>query len=373
MEEKHIKYSIKELGREYNEEMLKILRENPIVSSGLTICFDRKPDIFKKGEIKHEPSKYVGFLKDNKLCGFASIGFYKAYMMGKQDTVFYCSDAYVRKSARRQGFLDKTSTLLFKEAYRDSNWGYCIVLRGNKNAESYISKKKKDNSLLPYHKVIGTLDARNIIITFKKKESKTYVVRKASAKDTNVIISLLKEEFSKRLFAPYIDKETFLLNLSKRPNFNIENYYVAEKEGSIVGVCAAWDCTGFKQTRIMKYGGKYKFTKILYSILSGLLGFPPLPLQGRTFRDLYIVDYAVKGNKAIILNALLRKIYNEHRKLNYNTVIFGSYQSDGLLKAVNGFFNQAVKSHIIAFSYNETLLSTINEKSSKPYIDIALL
>ena len=366
-------YIVKELGHEYNDEMLKILNENPIVSLGLTICFDRKPDIFKKGEIKYDLSKYVGFLKDDKLCGFASIGFYKAYLMGKKETVYYCSDAYTSKPARRKGFLDKASPQLLKEAHRDANWGYCIVLRGNKNAESYISKKHKNNSLLPYHKVIGTLDVRNIIITFKKKESKMYFVRKATAIDSNVIISLLKEEFSKRLFAPYIDKETFLLNLSKRPNFNIENYYVAEKDGNIVGVCAAWDCSDFKQTRVIRYGGQFKFTKALYSFLSVLFGFPHLPVKGNAFKELYIVDYAVKGRDPLILNALLKKIYNEHRKLKYNTVILGTYQSDGLLKAVKGFFNQRIESHIIAFSYNESLLNTINEKSSKPYIDIALL
>ena len=54
-------YYIKEIGRSYNAEMLGILNENPIESSGLTICFDRKPNIFKKIEIKYDQGKYIGF------------------------------------------------------------------------------------------------------------------------------------------------------------------------------------------------------------------------------------------------------------------------------------------------------------------------
>ena len=349
------------------------MNENPIESSGLTICFDRKPDIFKKIEIKYDQAKYIGFLRENKLYGFVSIGFYKAYIMGKSESAFYYSDAYLSKQERKKGFLIKSSTDLFKEAYKNSNWGYCIVLKGNKNAESYFSKLKKYGPLIPLYKSIGTFDARSILITFKKRESKTYKVRRATIRDTIDIISLLKEEFTNRIFAPYIDKEVFDENIKKRPDFDIENYYVAEKNKNIVGVCAAWDCSSFKQTRVLRYGGQYKFTKAFYSTLSGVFNFPPLPKQGNFFKDLHIIDYAVKGRNPLILNALLKKIYNDYRKLNYNTIIFGSYKSDILLNALKGFFNQTVKSHIIALSYDKSLLEQITEESSKPYIDVALL
>ena len=373
MKNQDSEYHIKEIGQSYNEEMLGILNQNPIESSGLTICFDRKPNIFKKIEIKYDEAKYIGFLKKNKLFGFVSIGFYQAYILGNPQTAFYYSDAYISKPARKKGFLVKSSTEIFKEAYKVSNWGYSIILRGNKNAESYISKQLKKNPLVPSFKKIGTFDARNIVITFKKKESKTYIVRRATNKDINNIISLLKEEFTNRMFAPYIDKKVFEDNISKRPDFDINNYYVAEKNEHIVGVCAAWDCSSFKQTRVLRYGGHYKFTKVVYSLLSGLFNFPPLPKQGEIFKDVHIIDYAVKERNPIIFNALLKKIYNDFRGLNYNTIIFGTYKSDVLLTALKGFFNLTVKSHIIAFSYDESMLEQITEETSRPYIDIALL
>lgn len=373
MERQNSKFYAKEIGRVYNEEMIEILNDNPIKTSGLTICFDRKPDIFKKNEIKYNPSKYIGFFKKNKLFGFASIGFYKAYIMGKPETIFYFSDVYINKSARKKGLIVKSSKEIFKDAYKGSNTGYFIVLKGNKNAESYILKPQYNDPFIPFYKIIGTFDARNILITFKKKESRTFIVRRATIKDSNDIIMLLKEEFTNRLFAPYIDKKVFEENMLKRPNFDIDNYYVAEKNGIVVGVCAAWDCSKFKQTRVIRYGGLFKFTKVLYSIFSGLFNFPSLPIKGEAIKDLHIIDYAVKERNPIILNALLKKIYNDYYLLNYNTIIFGSYKSDILLKALKGFFNQSVQSHIIALSYNKSMLEKITEESSMPYIDIASL
>lgn len=373
MNNHYSEYTAKEIGNEYNSGILKILNENPIESSGLTICFDRKPDFFSKNDIRNFYAKHIGFFKGGKLCGFASIGFYNAYLMGKSNVAFYLSDAYVSKSARKKGFLNITSELLFKEAHRDSNWGFCIVLKGNKNAESYLAKENVDTPFSPYYKKVGTLDARNIIITFKKKESKNYHIRNATTHDIDIIISLLKEEFTNRLFAPFIDKEVFLENLVKRPDFNINNYYVAEKDGAVVGVCAAWDCKSFKQTRVLKYGWKLKFIRLVYLTLTGLFNFPPLPKQGNTFKDIYITDYAVKERDPLILNALLKKIYNDYRKLKYNTIVFGSYQSDLLLKALNGFSNQSIKSHIVGFSYDKSFLETVNEESEMPYVDVALL
>ena len=154
---------------------------------------------------------------------------------------------------------------------------------------------------------------------------------------------------------------------------NISNYYIAEEGGTAVGLCAAWCCAAFKQTRVLKYAGKFKVTRMIHSLMLALLKIPSLPKKGEAFKEVYISDYAVKGRDPGILNALLCRIYNDYRELKYNTLIFGSYESDDLLKAVQGFFNQSVKSHIIASCYDTATLDALSEERCKPYIDVALL
>lgn len=366
-------YCLKEIGREYNDEMLAILKESPIESGGLTICFDKEPDIFLIPELKSDYFKCVGFFKENELLGFAMVLYLEVYVNNKPQTVMYFCNMYVKKRGRHKKFGFKAGEYLFKETYGETNLGYSIVMKGNKPAESYINKRDKRFPSIPFTKFISYLDVKNIILVQRKKESSKYKVRHAGMDDIDVIVDFLKKEFSQRLFAPVIDREKFLQNLKRRPDFNITNYFVAEKDEKIVGVCAAWDMSSFKQNKVISYRKSFKFKKILFSLLAGIFKFSPLPREGNAFKDVTITDCAVGERNPEIMEALLLKIYNEYREKKYNTLIFGSYYNDPLLKAVKNFFSKSVISNIILFSKNKSDLEDGKIDKSMPYVDIAML
>lgn len=372
MEKTNSPYLIKQLSEEYNKEMLEILQASPIESDGLSICFDRQPDIFGMANLKYKPAKYIGIFKDEKLLGFGLMGYYHGYVLGKPQKVFHLANAFMRKEFRKKGLFLKAAEVFFEDAHKNSYLGYAVVMKGNINAERFIGWQSERYPLVPYSSVLGVLDVRNILITFKKRESKI-LVRKAEMKDLEQIVSLLKEEFSARLFSPYIDNKVFIENLKCRPDFSINNYYVAEKENRIIGTCAAWNCSSFKQIRIIKYSKRFRWIKNVYSLFSFLFAFPPLPLEGKELKAVYISDYAVQNRDPKILNALFRKIYNEYRCLQYNIVVFGSYENDKLLKATRGFFNQSVKSNIILCHKDKSIVENLKMGKTCPYIDVALL
>jgi len=176
MEIKNSYYKFKILGPEHNAEMLEILKENPIESNGLALCFDREPDIFKMAQLKYDPVKYIGFFKNEKLLGFGLIGYFNAYVNGKPEQVFHFTDLYVKESGRYKGFYYRASPLFFGESYEKKCWGYSIIMHGNVNAEGYISRQHKNFPLIPPSRILATLDVRNVIITFKKKEDKRYKI-----------------------------------------------------------------------------------------------------------------------------------------------------------------------------------------------------
>jgi len=366
-------YSLKEIGKEYNDEMLAILKGSPIESGGLTICFDREPDIFLAPALKSDYTKCVGFFKEKELLGFAMLTYQNAYVNRKPQTVMYFCNAYVKKEGRHKRFVFKAGEYLRKKTYNNANLGYTIVMKGNKPAESYINRRDKQFPSMAFSKCISVLDVKNIILTTRKKESSKYKVRHAKMDDLEVIVALLKREFSGRLFAPVIDREKFLQNLKIRPDFNITNYFVAEKDEEIVGVCAAWDTAAFKQNKVISYRKSFKLKKILYTILGAFFKFPSLPQEGEAFRDITITDYAIRERDHEVMEALLLKIYNEYREKKYNTLIFGSYYNDFLLKAAKRFFSKSVVSNIIIFSKNKSDLEDEKIDTSMPYIDIALL
>ena len=365
-------YTFRFLSDKDNRQMLDILKLSPVESGGLSICFDREPDIFIMANLKYNPVKYIGIFKGEHLLGFGLIGYHTGNVSGKNQKVFHFSNVYMRKEYRNKGLFLRAHDMFFKEITQNACLGYALIMMGNKNAERFIGWQNEKYPYLPFSSFLATIDVRNILITSKKRESKI-VVRKACIEDIKSIVGLLKEEFSQRLFAPAINENEFKRNLTNRPDFSIDNYYVVEKASHIAGVCAAWDCTSFKQIRILKYNSKLKWIKRIYQLFSALFKLPSLPVQGQPFKAVYITDCAIENRDHRLMDALLRKIHNDYRLKKFNIIVFGSYKKDKVLKAANDFINLSVKSNIYLFHTDKSAILNLRKAEQQPYIDMAFL
>ncbi len=365
-------YSARLLTAADNRQMLEILQSSPIESNGLSICFDREPDIFIMANLKYDPAKYVGIFKGERLTGFGLVGYHWGMVSGVPQRIFHLSNVFMRKEFRGKGLFFKAQRLFFQEIFESGCLGYAVIMKGNKSAERYMGWHSDKYPFWPDSLLLGTYDARNILITSRMKEA-NQLVRNAGTKDIKAIVSLLKGEFTERMFAPEINEKNFNENLQKRPDFSILNYYVVENENRIVGTCAAWDCSSFKQIRILKYNGKFGFIKSVYNTLSPFFKLPKLPSKGQALKAVYITDSAVEKRDPKIFNALLRKVYNDYRSKKFNLIVFGSYKNDRLLEATNDFFHQSVESNIYMIHRSEPAIKELKQNNRDPYIDLAFL
>ena len=367
-------YHLELIDREYNPEILNILRSAPINTENLTISFDRQPDFFLLPQIKYHPSYYYGFFRLEELKGFFGIGYHNAMVNGSCETVFHLRDFYVSHDARGKGFAFKVAEKFYKEICNQPGIGYAIIMAGNKPSLHYIGYRNAAFPHIPYSQIINQLDVRNIILTWPVRNSRDYLVRKADLQDIPEIVALLNTEHKERLFGNLYDETTFQNYLSKRPGLTISNYYLAyDKKGNPCGVCSAWDCSAFKQTRVYRYGKQFAAAKALYKSLSLLFNMTPLPGPGECFKDFIISDYAVKNREPVIMNALLRYIYNDFRKRGFQIMIWGSSSDDALLKASDSFFYKSVISNIVLFSPNPAMLASDSIRKNLPYIDLSCL
>ncbi len=353
--------------------MLDILRESPVESGGLTIWFDRSPDIFLMPVLKSEYFDCVGFFRGEELVGFAMLLYFEAFVNSKPEIVTYFCNMYIKKEFRGKGFYYRASDFLFRETYKNAKLGYTIIMKGNRAAESYIGRTHPRFPSLPFSKIISYLEVKNILITFRKKESRDYIIRQAQKTDIDTIVDLLQKEFSKRLFAPVINRQKFDKGLADRPEFDISNYYLAEKGNEIVGVCAAWDTNSIRQNRILKYSRPMKWTRIMYSLIAALFRLPGLPRKGDPFKDVTITEYAVKDRNPEIMKALLRRINNDFRIKGYNIIIFGSCSNDPLLRSAKSFYHRTVASNIVLASTEKSFIEEDLLNKNLPYVDMMTL
>jgi len=366
-------YQIKPLDRSHNEKMLEILHSAPIITDGLTICFDRQPDIFRMAEIKYAPYHYFGFFREDMLVGFALNGYHTALVNGKPETVCHFTDYYVAPKARGMGFGYKMSKYFFK-GIQDAKYGYGVIMEGNNAALSYIGRRHPRYPNLPWSRIINQLEVKIIMLTWPINSSVKYKIRFARAEDIPEMVTLLNEEHKDRLFGMIFSEQTFENYIARRLGITISNYYLAEdRYGRICGVCAAWDCSSFKQNRVLDYGKRFLPTRIGYKGLSILFNLPSLPKKGDLFKDITITDYAVKNRDQGVMNALLRAIYADYRKAGYHSMIWGSSSDDPMLQASKGFFSQSVISKIILCGTRPELIEDGAVNNYLPYIDVACL
>lgn len=366
-------YHLRKISREWNWEMLRILGETPVETPGLSVVFDRQPDIFAIPRLFSERLECVGFFRGASLAGFAMLMFQRRLVNGKPRTVAYFGNVHVKKEARGRGFFYRAAGCLSKEMRGECGLGYAVVMTANRAAGRFIGRHGPDQPDLPHSKVIATLRAKSILVMGRKREGDGYRVRRAELSDVDAMVALLRDEFRARLFAPVVDRESFLRNLAARPGCDLSHYYVAERDGKVVGTCAAWDTGGLKQNRIVRYGRKLKWLRGAHATAAALLDFPPLPKEGGTTREATVTDCAVRGRDPEILVALLSRVHNDCAQNKYNLLIVGSCGQDPLLRATKRFLGQSTVSDIVLFSNDPSLLAEGQIDTSLPYVDLAML
>lgn len=362
------KYTVMPVDKTFNKEMLSILEASPVNANGISLFFDKSPDIFEIPRMKYSVSDHLGFFKDNVLKGFGSLGYFDALVQKQQGNVFSFYNFYLLPESRGKQLPYLAMQNFFSSVQGKANYGISITMKGNRSAERYIGRQLTD--WMPPTRVIDDLVVKSILFALPKKNETNYIIRNACLEDVQDIVKLLKEEHQQRDFGLIFQEETFLETLRKR-NLQIENYFVAiDKRGEINGVCLAWDCSSFRRTRVLKFLPNFYPSLLAYKTLEKIFLLAPFPEKGEIFNELTITDYAVNNRDPVIMHALLSEIYRRHHNGKYHFMNWASCGSDYLLKAAKGFWHKNITSHIIFTSMNP---ERYNIKAQLPFIDIALI
>jgi len=367
-------YQIKPIDHGWNMEMLGILRDAPIITDMLTVCFDRQPDLFALVHCKYDDFFYSGLFHGETLKGFGMVGYHTVLVNGVPTEVFCARDLYILPEARGQGFIPRSTENHFRENQHRTPIGYGVIMQGNKASLRLVGNKPESNRYSPKSRIINKLMIRTIFLIFPISAKSSYKIRRAQREDIPAMVALLNNEHRDRLFGNIYNEATFQSRLERSTGLSVEDYFLAyNRLGVCCGVCAAWDMSGMKQTRVVKYGKAFLPSQIAWKSLSFFYDLPPLPVSGDHFREVTITDYAVMDRDPEIMHALLQTVYSEYRQKGYHFMIWGSSIDDPLLKASKGFIGQSIISNIVLFSTDDQWLEDGKVKNNLPYIDISAI
>jgi hypothetical protein len=359
---------VRVLGPEHNHQMLKVLHRCPMETPRLSLLFDRLPRMAASTELHYDRFKYGGFFVGDRLLGLALVAFDEVYINGQPERVYAITDYYLCPEIRGHKLIVREQEFFFGDTGPDQ-LGYCVILKGNRPIEKIAAADDLDRRCFPYARVAADQDIQTLFVTTRKRESGRYQVRAATRGDVEAVAAFLDADFRTRLFGPVVTPAKLLRDLGRRPNFGL----LVERKGELLGVCATWDTTPFKQNRVVRYSTGLKILRLAFGLAGKALGFRPMPAAGEAFRDMFVFDCAARDRDPAILRAALLVIYNHCRRLGYHSLAFGSSQDDPLLGATRGFHPQSVLSRILLLCRNRARLEGAAVDTRLAYQNIALL
>jgi hypothetical protein len=149
------KYTVMPVDKPYNKEMLSILEASPVNANGISVYFDKSPNIFHIPDMKYTASDHLGFFKENVLKGFGSLGYFDALVQKQQANVFSFYNFYLLPEARGNKLPYLAMQKFFTAIQGKANYGISITMKGNRSAESYIGRQLTD--WMPPTRVIDEL------------------------------------------------------------------------------------------------------------------------------------------------------------------------------------------------------------------------
>lgn len=342
-----LKVVIREIGEEYNNEMLAIMDGAPMESKAIHISTDRHPNVFTIPQFYYDSFKYFGFFVNEELHGFALLAHKQAQVNGIIQTVFHFTDFYLDDSLRRRNLYYLAGPYIYAQLPTDCKIGYGIFIRGNLPVASIVKKTADMMDHVPVTRLVADIKVYSIFLLFKKKRLNQYQIRTATSDDVSQIVELLYQEHQGRLFGKHISTESFIKELDEAPALSLDNYYVALENNIILGVLAIWDTNSFNRVKVVKYGWSFKIVRLFHSLAAKVFKFKVLPNAGGHLKALFIRDIAIKDQDPHIFHALLIHVYNQFRTADYHLIYSGVTKGNPLEQAFGHFQTEVVESNMV--------------------------
>jgi len=363
-----------EMATQNDDQFLKSIIKNNYMESDITVSFQREPSYFESITVEgyeHFTIK-ADVVSDNKkeCVGMGSVSYKKLFVNGEITNIGYLSGLRLNKEWRGSSLVARGYKMFKNIHEKEKKVKIYLTTIIEKN---YIALKNLTGGKagLPKYNDYG-LYTTYAVNLFKKKKQKSIDIKiyRANINDIDEIVDCLNRNGRKKQFFPYYSKNDIINNTQLLKGLKLNDIYVAKKDDKIIGVCAKWDQSAFKQNIIINYKGVMKFIKPFYNFFAKINKFSPLPNPCESLNSFFIGLIAIDNDDIDVFRSLLTEIYNNEIKNNYNYFLVGLHERDILNRALKSFFSIKYKSRIFIVTYEDGVeyFNTLDDRI--PYIEL---
>ncbi len=359
-----------------NDALRALLRDNPL-PGWVSLSYEREPNYFLATTLEGDVQQTMIARETTtgRIVGVFSRSEFDAFINGREQRVGYLGQlrvdpAYQGQVRRlRQGY-EACRTLLHQSGR--APFYLTSIVTANERARRLLLAGLPGlptyRALAPFSTLV--LPTRQFAARAGKSDMS---VRQATVADLPQIAALLQRRYRRYQCAPIWTEEA-LRSPERCRGLTIEDFFVAESAGSMVGCAALWDQQSFKQQVVRGYSARVRRWRRLFNVFALLSGLPRLPAIDATLRLVYLSHLAVANDEPKVLKALIKTVGADARRRGHDLLTFGLAEAHSLLPLVKRRFRHFEYHSLLCLVYWEDSKAAAEALDGRPvHAEIATL
>jgi hypothetical protein len=349
-----------------DDAALRDLYSRSALSGSLEIIYKREPSFFHALGVMGDQSRVMVVRQDDRIIATGTITFFKAFVRREAVTIGYLHSLRVDAAYRHNVFLAQGFQKVHELSEAQGIPFYLATIIEDNNP--LVRMIQKPRSFMPLFQDIGRFTTYVIPLYRKKRQTAQLSVKPAAGSaERGEAVDWMQQWGKTRDLYPVFTQELFQNQWMK--NYGLQDLLLARRNGRIAGTLAAWDQSGFRQTAVKAYHGKWLLLKYCYNALAPILGGSRLPQANEEFKYMFAAFPAAEEDDPGILRELIAELCSRALSSGYTYVVIGLHESDPLSRALEGLFTIRYTSR----AYMVALEGREQYEVRRPYLELARL
>jgi hypothetical protein len=357
----------------------RILRENPMPGA-ISLTFEREPDYFIAAGVDGSLSQTIlnQEMGTGEILGMGTRIVRPMYLNGQAQDVGYMS--HLRADSNRSWGLSLARQLArsftkFHELHADGRVPFYLmsVIADNAPARRLLASGLPG---MPHAREYARMFTYAISPRRPRHEiplPRGMQIERGKPEQIPAIIECLQRNNQRMQFSPFWSTENLFIP-AQTPNLHPQDFFLAIRSGQVIGCLALWDQTSFKQTVVRGYTGNMARWRPLINLLSRIVDLPYLPAVGSPIPFCYASHLAIDNDDARIFASLLRAIYNETARREFNYFMLGLSENHPLRPVLTkNYLHITYPSQIYLMAWDDGLDALTQVDGRIPALEIAIL
>lgn len=284
------------------------------VKGTLDVAQERDPDFFALLRMHTADARAMVAHDDaGQVIGCGTVVVRDGWLDGKRVKTGYLGDLRVRDGSRQAFALARAYGDLMahvREATGAATFT-TVIFDSNTLARRALVERKRRGKM-PIYKALTPFEMVSVQFT-RDRPAPEGAVRRATEADLPALEAFLAAQGRARILGEDFTNGLLRRRLAVWPGFSISDFFLAERDGRLVGCTAPWDTSAFKRTRVLGYHREMRLVKGGFDLAARVMGWTRLPDPGDAFRFEFLTHLEVLDDDPAVLRDLLRAVYADRK------------------------------------------------------------